>query len=129
MAQKDIELIKTPHKRESYTDEDIRQFALCADPINGPKYFLNQTGLLNKLNKYDLGIFCEGKFDESSLEGKIIGELLSVFKGTSYFLGGQYKAKENFFKNTFECGIEGLNQPKQSLSKATKELIKILQMD
>jgi len=41
MAQKDIELIKTPHKRESYTDEDIRQFALCADPINGPKYFLD----------------------------------------------------------------------------------------
>jgi len=85
--------------------------------------------LLDKLKKYDIGIFCEGKFDESSLEGKIIGELLSSFKGDSYFLGGQYKAKEKFFKYTFECGVEGLDQPKLSLSKATKELIKILQMD
>lgn len=37
--------------------------------------------------------------------------------------------KENFFKHTFECGVDGLNQPKHYLSKATKELIKILQMD
>ena len=32
-------------------------------------------------------------------------------------------------KQTFECGIDGLNQPKHYLSKATKELIKISQMD
>ena len=102
---------------------------LGCEVINGSEYFLNQTGLLDKLKKYNIGIFCEGKFDESSLEGKIIGELLSGFKGSSYFLGGQYKAKENFFKQTFECGVDGLNQPKHYLSKATKELIKILQMD
>lgn len=102
---------------------------LGCEVINGSGYFLNQTGLLDKLKKYNIGIFCEGKFDESSIEGKIIGELLSGFKGNSYFLGGQYKAKENFFKQTFECGLDGLNQPKHYLSKATKELIKILQMD
>jgi len=102
---------------------------LGCEVINGSEYFLNQTGLLDKLKKYNIGIFCEGKFDESSLEGKIIGELLNGFKGNSYFLGGQYKAKENFFKQTFECGVDGLNQPKHYLSKATKELIKILQMD
>ena len=102
---------------------------LGCEVLNGPEYFLKQTGLLNKLKKYDIGIFCEGKFDESSLEGKIIGELLNGFNGSSYFLGGQYKAKENFFKQTFECGVDGLNQPKHYLSKATKELIKILQMD
>lgn len=102
---------------------------LGCEVINGSGYFLNQTGLLDKLKKYNIGIFCEGKFDESSIEGKIIGELLSGFKGSSYFLGGQYKAKENFFKQTFECGLDGLNQPKHYLSKATKELIKILQMD
>lgn len=102
---------------------------LGCEVINGSGYFLNQTGLLDKLKKYNIGIFCEGKFDESSIEGKIIGELLSGFKGSSYFLGGQYKAKENFFKQTFECGVDGLNQPKHYLSKASKELIKILQMD
>lgn len=102
---------------------------LGCEVINGSEYFLNQTGLLDKLKKYNIGIFCEGKFDESSIEGKIIGELLSGFKGSSYFLGGQYKAKENFFKQTFECGVDGLNQPKHYLSKASKELIKILQMD
>ena len=102
---------------------------LGCEVLNGPEYFLKQTGLLNKLNQYDIGIFCEGKFDESSLEGKIIGELLSSFEGSSYFLGGQYKAEVNYFKNIFECGAEGLKQPRQYLSEATKELIKTFQKD
>ena len=37
---------------------------------------------------------------------------------SSYFLGGQYKAKENFFKHTFECGVDGLNQPKLYLKQS-----------
>ena len=102
---------------------------LGCEVLNGPEYFLKQTGLLDKLKKYDIGIFCEGKFDESSLEGKIIGELLSSFEGSSYFLGGQYKAEVNYFKNIFECGAEGLKQPRQYLSEATKELIKTFQKD
>ena len=57
---------------------------------SGAKYFIEETNLIEQLEKYDIGIFCEGKFDESSLEGKIIGELLKEFKGHKYFLGGQY---------------------------------------
>jgi glycerate kinase len=102
---------------------------LGCEVLNGPEYFLKQTGLLNKLNQYDIGIFCEGKFDESSLEGKIIGELLSSFEGSSYFLGGQYKAEVNYFTNIFECGAKGIEQPRQYLSEATKELIKTFQKD
>ena len=102
---------------------------LGCEVLNGPEYFLKQTGLLNKLKKYDIGIFCEGKFDESSLEGKIIGELLNSFEGSSYFLGGQYKAEVNYFTNIFECGTKGIEQPRQCLSEATKELIKTFQKD
>jgi len=102
---------------------------LGCEVLNGPEYFLKQTGLLNKLKRYDIGIFCEGKFDESSLEGKIIGELLSSFEGSSYFLGGQYKAEVNYFTNIFECGAKGIEQPRQYLSEATKELIKTFQKD
>lgn len=34
-------LVKSPHRRESYTEQEIQEFARCADPINGPMYFLN----------------------------------------------------------------------------------------
>ena len=86
--------------------------------------------MIKQLENYDIGIFCEGKFDESSLEGKIIGELLKEFKGHSYFLGGQYAAKnENIFTNYFQCGPEGINNPKSSLEIATNELIKVLKKD
>ena len=95
---------------------------------NGAKYFLKETNLINQLGNYDIGIFCEGKFDESSLEGKIIGELLKNFKGHRYFLGGQYTAKnEDIFTSYFQCGPEGVSDPKSSLEIATNGLIKELQ--
>jgi len=95
---------------------------------SGAQYFLEETNLINELKTYDIGIFCEGKFDESSLEGKIIGELLKKFNGDNFFLGGQYTAEnKNIFVNHFECGAEGLNNPKKSLEIATTELIKVLQ--
>ncbi len=95
---------------------------------NGAKYFLKETNLINQLGNYDIGIFCEGKFDESSLEGKIIGELLKDFKGRRYFLGGQYTAKnEDIFTGYFQCGPEGVNDPKNSLEIATNGLIKEIQ--
>ena len=95
---------------------------------NGAKYFLKETNLINQLKTYDIGIFCEGKFDESSLEGKIIGELLKNFKGRRYFLGGQYTAKnEDIFTSYFQCGPEGISDPKRSLEIATNELIKEIQ--
>ena len=97
---------------------------------SGAKYFIEETNLIKQLENYDIGIFCEGKFDESSLEGKIIGELLKEFKGHRYFLGGQYTAKNNnVFTDYFQCGPEGINNPKSSLVIATNELIKVLKKD
>jgi hypothetical protein len=34
-------LIKSPYASTIYTDEQIREFALCADPITGPLYFMD----------------------------------------------------------------------------------------
>lgn len=33
-------LVKKPNKQESYTEFQINEFIKCADPVNGPKYFL-----------------------------------------------------------------------------------------
>ena len=53
---------------------------------SGSKYFMETTNLAEKVKEYEIGVFCEGKFDESSFEGKIIGELLKNFNGNGYFL-------------------------------------------
>ena len=56
--------------------------------------------------------------------------MLKEFKGHRYFLGGQYAAKnENIFTDYFQCGPEGINNPKCSLEIATNELIKVLKKD
>lgn len=34
-------LVKTPHRQETYTEQQLREFALCADPITGPQYFMD----------------------------------------------------------------------------------------
>jgi len=34
-------LVKSPYSRAMYTDEQIREFAFCADPNDGPMYFLD----------------------------------------------------------------------------------------
>ena len=34
-------LVKTPYRREIYTEQQIKEFVLCADPVNGPMYFLD----------------------------------------------------------------------------------------
>lgn len=40
---KDLEtaIIKTPYKKMSYTEEQIIEIARCADPVNGPRYFMS----------------------------------------------------------------------------------------
>ena len=40
---KDLEsaIIKTPYKKMSYTEHQIRELARCADPVTGPKYFMS----------------------------------------------------------------------------------------
>ena len=34
-------LVKKPHTTESYTNEQLIEFAKCADPITGPEYFMS----------------------------------------------------------------------------------------
>ena len=34
-------IIKAPYKRMSYTEEQIREIARCADPVTGPQYFMD----------------------------------------------------------------------------------------
>ena len=34
-------LVKSPYSRAMYTDEQIQEFALCADPVGGPQYFMD----------------------------------------------------------------------------------------
>ncbi len=40
MSKDEISLVKTPYTRSTYTDEQIEEFVKCADPKNGPHYFL-----------------------------------------------------------------------------------------
>ena len=37
----DTVLVKAPHRREMYTDQQLTEFAACADPVTGPMYFLD----------------------------------------------------------------------------------------
>ena len=42
MSKKDEPtLIKAPYSRSLYTDQQLREFAACADPVTGPMYFLD----------------------------------------------------------------------------------------
>ena len=41
MAKDEIALIKTPHKRQTYTTDQILEFQACADPVTGPMYFMD----------------------------------------------------------------------------------------
>jgi hypothetical protein len=34
-------LVKKPHQQESFTNEQLQEFAKCADPITGPEYFMS----------------------------------------------------------------------------------------
>jgi hypothetical protein len=37
----EVNLVKTPHKAVIYSDQQIQEFARCADPVTGPMYFLD----------------------------------------------------------------------------------------
>ena len=41
MSKPEITIVKTPHKKESYTENQIIEFARCADPVTGPAYFMD----------------------------------------------------------------------------------------
>ena len=34
-------LIKAPHRRQAFTDQELEQFVKCADPVTGPMYFMD----------------------------------------------------------------------------------------
>ncbi len=37
----DTILVKAPHRKETYTQQELEEFAKCADPITGPMYFMD----------------------------------------------------------------------------------------
>ncbi len=37
----DAVLVKSPHRRETYTEQELEEFARCADPEDGPMYFMD----------------------------------------------------------------------------------------
>ena len=37
----DTVLVKAPHRRETYSDAELEEFAKCADPVTGPMYFMD----------------------------------------------------------------------------------------
>jgi hypothetical protein len=37
----DSVLVKAPHRKETYTQQELEEFAKCADPITGPMYFMD----------------------------------------------------------------------------------------
>jgi len=39
--QQEPTLVKAPHRKEIYTDQELQEFALCADPVTGPLYFMD----------------------------------------------------------------------------------------
>ena len=41
MANTDSVLVKKPHLKSSFTEEQLREFAKCADPVTGPEYFMS----------------------------------------------------------------------------------------
>ena len=93
--------------------------------ISGSEYFLEKTNLLKKIKQSEITIVCEGKFDKSSLSGKVIGEILKHATGDIYFLGGQYDyVDDHQFTGIFECGPKGLKHPKEELRNTTKKLAK-----
>jgi hypothetical protein len=34
-------LVKAPHRRHPYTEQQIDEFVACADPVMGPQYFMS----------------------------------------------------------------------------------------
>ena len=37
----DTVLVKAPHRRETYTEQELEDFARCADPDDGPMHFMD----------------------------------------------------------------------------------------
>ena len=98
---------------------------LGCEIISGPQFFLNETKLLNKINDFEIAILCEGKFDFSSMNGKVLGEILKLHTGKTYFLGGKFDYNdENIFTDIFELGNKGMKNSKKVLRDSAYILAK-----
>jgi hypothetical protein len=41
MSQDSATLVKSPYKKQSWTDKQLEEFMKCADPVSGPQYFMD----------------------------------------------------------------------------------------
>ena len=41
MAFDENTLVKTPYKKQTWTEQQLEEFAKCADPVTGPDYFMD----------------------------------------------------------------------------------------
>ena len=98
---------------------------LGCEIISGPQFFLNETKLFNKINDFEIAILCEGKFDFSSMSGKVLGEILKLHTGHAYFLGGKFDYNdESIFTDIFELGNKGMKDSKKALRDSAYKLAK-----
>ena len=92
--------------------------------ISGAEFFLKETSLIHKIPRSPITVVCEGKFDKTSLSGKVVGEILRHVSGDRYFLGGQYDyIDSNEFNGIYECGPKGLLNPKEELKNVAGKLL------
>jgi glycerate kinase len=92
--------------------------------ISGAEFFLKETSLIHKIPRSPITVVCEGKFDKTSLSGKVVGEILRHVSGDRYFLGGQYDyIDSNKFNGIYECGPKGLLNPKEELKNVAGKLL------
>ena len=40
-SKDEYELVKKPHLQESWTEQQLKEFVKCVDPVTGPRYFMN----------------------------------------------------------------------------------------
>ena len=98
---------------------------LGCEIISGPQFFLNETKLIGKINDFEIAILCEGKFDFSSMSGKVLGEILKLHTGQTYFLGGKFDYNdESIFTDIFELGNKGMKNSKKALRDSAYTLAK-----
>jgi hypothetical protein len=41
VSKDEANLVKTPYKRQLWTEDQLAEFVKCADPVTGPQYFMN----------------------------------------------------------------------------------------
>ena len=123
-----LEVIINPYKEGTGASGGL-SFALSevlgCEIVSGSDFFLNETKVNKKIKKFENLILCEGKFDFSSMNGKVLGEILKLHTGSAYFLGGKFDYNdESVFKDVFELGNKGMKDSKKELRNATYKLAK-----